>query len=72
MSTSTYYWLATQSCKSGQAFRVGFGPGSGLTFTKTLGLFWAQYNACKETFKTQNYSVTLYLLYVDKLSVAQL
>ena len=34
---------AVQSCKSGGAFRVGlgFGPGSGLTFRKTSGLFRA-------------------------------
>ena len=32
-----------QSCKSGRAFRVGFGfgPGSGLKLTKILGLIWA-------------------------------
>ena len=52
-----------QSCKSGRAFRVGlgFGPGSGLTFRKTSGLFRARCDA----FKKQNYSVTLYLFYVD-------
>ena len=27
-----------QSCKSGRAFRVKFGPGSGLNLTKILGL----------------------------------
>ena len=27
-----------QSCKSGRAFRVGFGPGSGLKLIKILGL----------------------------------
>ena len=37
--------ILTQSCKSGRAFRVGFGPGSGLTFRKTSGLFRARYDA---------------------------
>ena len=36
-----------QSCKSGWAFRVGFGPGLGLTFRKTSGLFRARYDAYK-------------------------
>ena len=30
-----------QSCKSGRAFRVGFGPGSGLKLKKILGLIRA-------------------------------
>ena len=30
-----------QSCKSGRAFRVGFGPGSGLKLTKISGLIRA-------------------------------
>ena len=34
-----------QSCKSGRAFRVEFGPGSSLTLRKTSGLFWAGYDA---------------------------
>ena len=33
--------LAGQSCKSGRAFRVGFGPGSGPKLTKTSGLIRA-------------------------------
>ena len=38
-----------QSCKSGRAFQVGlgFGPGSGLTFIKTSGLFRVRYDAYK-------------------------
>ena len=36
-----------QSCKSGGALLVGFGPGSGLTFRKTLGLFRARCDACE-------------------------
>ena len=40
---------SNQSCKSGRAFRVGlgFGPGSGLTFRTTSGLFRARYDACE-------------------------
>ena len=39
------------------------GSGSGLTFWKTSGLFRARYDAYNQTFKKQNYSVTLYLFY---------
>ena len=57
----THFLLSmTQSCKSGRAFRVGLGLGSGLTFRKTSGFFRTRYDA----FKKQNYSVTLYLFYV--------
>ena len=41
-----------------------FGSGSGLTFRKTSGLFRTRYDAYKQTFNKQNYSVTLYLFYV--------
>ena len=38
----------------------GSGSGSGLTFMKTSGFFWARYDA----FKKQNYFATLYSFYV--------
>ena len=41
------YFHRDQSSKSGRAFRVGLWPGSGLTFRKASGLFWAGYDACK-------------------------
>ena len=34
-------YKVSQSCKSGRAFRVGFGPGSGLKLTKMSGLIRA-------------------------------
>ena len=64
----------SQSCKPGRAFRVGlgFGPGSGLTFKKTLGLFRARYDAYKKLSKNKIILLPYIYSYVDKLSVAQL
>ena len=39
--TSTMSSSSLQSCKSGRAFRFGFGPGSGLKLTKISGLIRA-------------------------------
>ena len=36
-----YQSSARQSCKSGRAFRIGFGPGLGLKLTKISGLIRA-------------------------------
>ena len=47
---------------------LGFGPGSGLTFRKISGLFQTRYDAYKQTFKKQNYSVTLYLFILCTLT----